>query len=320
MASKYTVRINTFRRNDLLKKVVEQYATCPKIHSIQVIWSDLAAAPPPMSFFDLPNSYDQPSSYKSASASTPMIEFEIHTVDSLNNRFRPILDIATKAVFSVDDDLHIPCGLLDFTHQVWRAAPHTMVGFMPRMHGYDTLSRRFTYHDWWYVWRHGLYSMVLTKACFLHRDFLYAYAAVTKRPGLTTDMFVREPRITGRRLAPSSHGHRPRRRPRPAPSGTTPLAPENHTMRAVHDYVDAHMNCEDIAMSFLVANMSHEPAVWVRGTGVREIGSTGLSSDQQRHYRERGMCIHEFVSLFGNLPLVPATHKVDRASNFWFWR
>jgi len=33
-------------------------------------------------------------------------------------------------------------------------------------------------------------------------------------------------------------------------------------------------------MSFLVANTTDLPAVWVRGTGIREIGSSGLSSDQ----------------------------------------
>ena len=33
---KYTVRINTFRRNDLLKQVVEHYMTCPRVDAIQV--------------------------------------------------------------------------------------------------------------------------------------------------------------------------------------------------------------------------------------------------------------------------------------------
>ena len=80
---------------------------------------------------------------------------------------------------SVDDDLYIPCSTLDFAHSVWRSAPQAMVGFMPRMHGYDERIRRFTYHEWWYVWRHGLYSMILTKACFLHRAFLYEYAGMT---------------------------------------------------------------------------------------------------------------------------------------------
>jgi hypothetical protein len=68
---------------------------------------------------------------------TPRLEYELHDVDSLNNRFRPLLPLETAAVFSVDDDLHLPCATLDFAHDVWRASPSTMVGFMPRMHGFD---------------------------------------------------------------------------------------------------------------------------------------------------------------------------------------
>jgi hypothetical protein len=45
-------------------------------------------------------------------------------------------------------------------------------------------------------------------------------------------------------------------------------------------FVPQHKNCEDLAMSFLVANWMNLPAVWVRGAGVRELGSGGLSSDQ----------------------------------------
>ena len=75
----------------------------------------------------------------------------MHSVDSLNNRFRPILPIETESVFSVDDDLYIPCDQLDFTHSVWRSAPQAMVGFFPRMHGFDGRKQRFTYHEWWYV-------------------------------------------------------------------------------------------------------------------------------------------------------------------------
>ena len=54
LTEKYTVRMNTFRRNDLLKKTVEHYHTCPRVHEIQIVWSDLANEPPPRSFFKLP--------------------------------------------------------------------------------------------------------------------------------------------------------------------------------------------------------------------------------------------------------------------------
>ena len=100
----------------------------------------------------------------------------------------------------------------------------------------------------------------------------------------------------------------------------TPLAPAGSTMREVHAYVDKHMNCEDIAMSFLVANLTEKAAVWVRGAGIREIGSSGLSSNQKVHYAHRSDCVDHFTRLFGRMPLLVANQKVDRAVNFWLWR
>jgi hypothetical protein len=91
-------------------------------------------------------------------------------------------------------------------------------------------------------------------------------------------------------------------------------------------FSEQHMNCEDIAMSFLVANLTQLPAVWVRGEGIGEIGhqwfkaDQGISSDQTHHYAARSSCVDRFVSLFGRMPLVTATSKVDKASNYWLWR
>ena len=42
--------------------------------------------------------------------------------------------------------------LLNFARRVDRRP--NIVGFMPRMHGYDETSHKFTYHDWWYTWQH----------------------------------------------------------------------------------------------------------------------------------------------------------------------
>lgn len=37
---KYTIRVNTFRRLDLLKTFLDHYTTCPDVQVIQVVWSD----------------------------------------------------------------------------------------------------------------------------------------------------------------------------------------------------------------------------------------------------------------------------------------
>ena len=43
---RYTIRVNTFRRNDLLKQFLDHYTTCPDVKEIQVVWSDQKIAPP----------------------------------------------------------------------------------------------------------------------------------------------------------------------------------------------------------------------------------------------------------------------------------
>eukprot|EP00617_Octactis_speculum_P000324 CAMPEP_0185793622 /NCGR_PEP_ID=MMETSP1174-20130828/159576_1 /TAXON_ID=35687 /ORGANISM="Dictyocha speculum, Strain CCMP1381" /LENGTH=181 /DNA_ID=CAMNT_0028488789 /DNA_START=632 /DNA_END=1177 /DNA_ORIENTATION=- len=181
-----------------------------------------------------------------------------------------------------------------------------MVGFMPRMHGFNEVAQRFTYHDWWYTWKHGLYSMVLTKACFLHKHLLYRYSGIE---------IPKQLRLVNNQSNSSTTA------PPPPPLLTTnDLVPRSGILKTIHEYVDEHRNCEDIAMSFVAANISMKPSTWVRGAGVSPIGSSGLSSNQAAHYKARSDCMNVFASLFGGLPLITATHKVDHASNFLFWQ
>ena len=81
-----TARINTFRRNDLLKSSISHYLTCNVIHEIQIIWSDLS---------------NQPPSLKDLNVETNKVKFEVHDKDSLNNRFLPKLDIKTKVTLVI---------------------------------------------------------------------------------------------------------------------------------------------------------------------------------------------------------------------------
>lgn len=60
--------------------------------------------------------------------------FDVHLEDSLNNRFKPLPDVRTDAIFSVDDDLLVPCETLEFAFELWTSAPDQLVGFVPRMH------------------------------------------------------------------------------------------------------------------------------------------------------------------------------------------
>lgn len=101
--------------------------------------------------------------------------------DSLNSRFLPLPELATTAVFAVDDDIRVSCSDLKFAFSVWASAQRTLVGFYPRLHvritGKEEKTPLFDYHSWWYVWWTGRYSIILTKAALFHRDYLDKYSA-----------------------------------------------------------------------------------------------------------------------------------------------
>ncbi|KAI9109849.1 hypothetical protein K1719_018890 [Acacia pycnantha] len=78
----------------------------------------------------------------------------------------------------------------------------------------------YRYGGWWSVWRMGTYSMVLSKAAFIHWKYLDLCAHVMPLP--------------------------------------------------IQDYISWHRNCEDIAMSFLVANATGAPPNWVKGVSYVE--------------------------------------------------
>lgn len=124
--------INTWKRNSLLKKSVAHYASCDQTEAIHVVWSES----------DLPSTKLKANLKnivlsKSKAAHKPNFKFDINEEDDLNNRFKPIKYLSTDAIFSVDDDVIVPCSTLNFAFTVWQSAPSTMVGFVPRMHWLD---------------------------------------------------------------------------------------------------------------------------------------------------------------------------------------
>jgi len=199
-------------------------------------------------------------------------QFDIHVNDDLNNRFKPLDGLGTDAVLSIDDDVLVPCSSLETAFDIWTSAPDSMVGFVPRMHWVkpkkDPLGNdQYSYGGWWSVWWTGTYSMVLSKAAFIHNKYFDIYT--------------------------------------------------NDFPASLRKYVKERRNCEDIAMSFLVANATGAPPIWVK-TAVYEIGSTGISS-LQGHSEHRTDCMNYFVSLFGSMPLVATHVKVADARHLWFW-
>ncbi|CAN0198081.1 unnamed protein product [Ectocarpus sp. 4 AP-2014] len=240
----FTVRMNTFRRNDLLKRSAEHLASCDCVGQIQVVWSDQENAPPSMDLF--------------TDRTRRKVVFEVHDTNSLSHRFNVTSTLGTDGVFSTDDDLEISCADLKFGFETWRASQNTMVGFSPRLVTRDPGTGRHSYRSWRVVRWNGVYNVILTKCCFLHRDHLQTYVDEMTAPLLA--------------------------------------------------YIDEHRNCEDIAMSVVVAKFHKTPPVWVGGR-VKEIGGDGISG-LAHHFDARSNCVDFFAEEFGDMPLLESSVKV----------
>lgn len=261
----YTLLINTWKRNDLLKQSISHYASCPGLDSIHIVWSE--PDPPSESLLNFLNHVIK---LDSKDGREIELRFDINKEDSLNNRFKEIKDLKSDVVFSIDDDIIFPCTTVELAFNVWQSAPDTMVGFVPRAHWVDKsddVQDKFTYSGWWSVWWTGTYSMILSKAAFFHKKYLSMY---------TYEM-------------PSS----------------------------IREYVSKNRNCEDIAMSFLVANATGAPPIWVKGS-IFEIGSTGISS-LGGHNERRTECVNRFVAEYRGMPLVSTSVKAVDSRYCWFW-
>jgi len=88
---------------------------------------------------------------------------------SLNERFQPD-EIVTTTIFSLDDDLIIPCKTLEFGLSVHASFPDRIVGFVPRLQGRSDGRLKYSY-----AWANEEYSMILTGAAFISRTWLIEY-------------------------------------------------------------------------------------------------------------------------------------------------
>ncbi|KAK3040129.1 hypothetical protein RJ639_027855 [Escallonia herrerae] len=190
----YKVLINTWKRDSLLKQSVGHHASCGETGAIHDVWSE---NDPPSD--KLKGYLKKIVLKKFRTAQTPNFRFDLNKEDTLNNRFMPIEDLRTDAIFSVDDDVIVPRPALDFAFTV---SPSTMVGLVPRVHWLNKEapgeihkavdSRVIAIHKLVLVGKKmgfcnldtedggqfgglGTYSMVLSKAAFLHRKYLDLY-------------------------------------------------------------------------------------------------------------------------------------------------
>jgi len=83
----------------------------------------------------------------------------------------------------------------------------------------------------------------------------------------------------------------------------TCLVPEH-----VHNYVDSQMNCEDIALNFMVAGLTRQPPLALQlmqpDRKVQDFGTHDGLSVRENHLTRRSACIDEFMRIFEGDPLV----------------
>lgn len=80
----------------------------------------------------------------------------------------------------------------------------------------------------------------------------------------------------------------------------------------IRDIVDKFMNCEDIAMNFLVAHLTRKPPIKVTSRWTFHCaGCTSSLSEDDSHFRERHECLNTFAAIYGYMPLLNTQHRSD---------
>ncbi|XP_015789578.1 exostosin-3 isoform X2 [Tetranychus urticae] len=82
--------------------------------------------------------------------------------------------------------------------------------------------------------------------------------------------------------------------------------------KAIREKVDEYMNCEDIAMNFLVSHITRQPPIKVTSRWTfRCPGCPVRLSEDDSHFQERHRCINYFTSLYGYNPLLQTQFRAD---------
>jgi len=147
----FTVLMMTYNRLTSFRHAVAHYARMPSVDRIVCLWANQKVPPPTVQSF--------------GTACPEKIVVKALPSANITLRFSPFREIRTDGVFNVDDDKLISQRNLEHAFQVWKKHPWGLVGSERRAHSDN--SPRMTY-------LHGNngYSIILTSAAFLHREYL----------------------------------------------------------------------------------------------------------------------------------------------------
>nr|XP_032516856.1 exostosin-2-like [Danaus plexippus plexippus] len=82
----------------------------------------------------------------------------------------------------------------------------------------------------------------------------------------------------------------------------------------IRTWVDDNFNCEDIAMNFLVANITRKPPIKVtprKKFKCPECTNTEMLSADARHMSQRSACIDRFATVYGHMALRSLEFRAD---------
>ena len=94
---------------------------------------------------------------------------------------------------------------------------------------------------------------------------------------------------------------------------TEALSPEQKDIKR---WVDDHMNCEDLAMNFLISNMTGKAPIKVAPRkkfkcSTPQCTNSDMLSGVQTHLNERSDCVNMLVGKFGYMPLKAVEFRAD---------
>jgi glucuronyl/N-acetylglucosaminyl transferase EXT2 len=279
----FTAVILTYDRLESLLQVIAQVMQAPSLLKIVVIWNHQQKRPPPH------DELLQMISSTTHKALRVPIDVIVTIENRLSNRFYPFKEIDSDCVLSIDDDITMLNGdELEFGYQIWREFPDRIVGFPSRLHKFDNSSGRWKYDSEWL----NEMSMVLTGAAFYHK--------VTKTIIETCiEIKIGQTYSISPLLSVQYYDYL-----------------YTYQMPArIRDWVDEHMNCEDIAMNFLVSNVTGKAPIKVTPRKKFKcpecVNQPMLSSDAKSHLAERSDCINLFAQIYGQIPLKLVEFRVD---------
>ncbi|KAF8566097.1 hypothetical protein P879_09729 [Paragonimus westermani] len=68
--------------------------------------------------------------------------------------------------------------------------------------------------------------------------------------------------------------------------------------------VDEYMNCEDIALNFLIAHITRKPPIKTTTRSSFTCAKCKGLSNRAQHYHQRDDCINRLISIYGYNPLM----------------